>query len=384
MSGTLQPVLAGVVGAATGFFGSVAVLLAGLAAAGATPPQVASGVLIVCLVQGAVSIVLSAWTRIPIAFAWSTPGAALLISVKASHLDFSAAVGAFLVSGFLIAIAGLVPAVARAIGRIPPALSGALLAGVLLPFCLAPVSALARDPLPAAAVILVWLALQRLAPRWAAPAAILLAIGLTLASGQGTVTPRWPALELVPPSLGIAGAIGVGVPLAVVTMAGQNLPGFAVLQANDYRPPVRSVLLASGLGSMLAAPFGGHAVNLAAITGAIMAGPEASADPSRRWIAGVSNGVVYLVLGSAAGLLVGLMGGSAPLLIEAGAGLALLAPFLTGLLRMVEVPETRTAAVLTFVTVASGVAFLGIGSAFWALLVGLVALLVLRPQRNVA
>ena len=377
----LQPIAAGLVGALTGFFGSFAVLLTGLRAAGADQGQAASGLLALCCAQGVLSIALSLRTRLPVSFVWSTPGAALLVAAHRGDSSFSAAVIAFALAGLLITATGVFPQFARLIERIPVAVSGALLAGILLPFGLAPVTAAVQLPLLALPIVLLWLVLTRFAPRWAAPTAIIAAIVLTLVTGTGRVAVGLPSLEVVPPRLDWIVIVGLAIPLAVVTMAGQNLPGLAVLKANGYRAPTRGLLVAGGLATVAVAPFGGHAVNLAAITGAITTGPEAGEDRSRRWIAGVTTGVVYLILGLGAAIATSLLGSAPPLLIEAGAGLALLGAFASGLTNALQSPETRMAAVVTFLVVASGIVVAGIGSAFWGIVAGLLALLVLRPRR---
>lgn len=376
----LQPIAAGLVGALTGFFGSFAVLLTGLRAAGADEGQAASGLLALCVAQGVLSIALSLRTRLPVSFVWSTPGAALLVAAHRADSSFSAAVVAFALAGLLITATGVFPQFARLIERIPVAVSGALLAGILLPFCLAPVTAAVQLPLLALPIVLLWLVLTRVAPRWAAPTAIVAAIVLTLVTGTGRVAVGLPSFEVVPPQIDWLVIVGLAVPLAVVTMAGQNLPGLAVLTANGYRAPTRGLLVVGGLATVAVAPFGGHAVNLAAITGALTAGPEAG-EQSRRWIAGVTTGVVYLLLGLGAAIATSLLGSAPPLLIEAGAGLALLGAFASGLTTALHSPETRIAAVVTFLVVASGIVVAGIGSAFWGIVAGLLALLVLRPRR---
>lgn len=374
----LQPLLAGAVGTLTGFFGSVGVLLAGLAAAGATAAQAASGLVAVCVAQGVLSIALSWRLRIPVCFAWSTPGAALLVAAHGSGGGFGTAVGAFLLAGVLAAVTGAVPALARLIDRIPAALTGALLAGVLLPFCLAPVTQAARIPLLVLPLIAAWLLLSRVAPRAAGPVAIVAALVVTVLQGSaGAVVPPLPVL--VAPVLDPVGVVALGVPLFLVTMAGQQLPGFAVLRANGYTPPTRTALVVSGLASAAIAPFGGVGVNLAAITGAIMVGPDAGEDRSRRWLSGVASGAVYLLLAGTAGVVAGIVGETPPALVAAAAGLALIGAFVGAVSAALARPDTRLPAAITFLVVGSGVAVAGVGSAFWGLVVGGIALLVLRP-----
>jgi benzoate membrane transport protein len=373
----LQPVVAGVVGTVTGFFGSVAVLLAGLTAAGATAAQAASGLAALCVANGVLSIAVSLRLRIPMCFAWSTPGAALLVAAHPS--SFGTAVGAFVLAGLLTVVTGAVPAFARWIDRIPAALSGGLLAGVLLPFCLAPVREAVVTPWTVLPLVLVWLVLSRFAPRAAGPVVIVAAIVVTVLQGTaGAALPPLP--RLVAPALDPVGIVALGVPLYLVTMAGQQLPGLAVLRSNEYRPPTRLALVASGAASAIVAPFGAVQVNLAAITGAIMIGPDAGADRSRRWISGVASGCTYLVLAGIAGVVAGLIGDRPPALVEAAAGLALIGAFVGAISSAIARPDTRVAAAITFLVVGSGIAVAGIGSAFWGVIAGGIALLLLTKR----
>lgn len=367
----LQPVLAGVVTALVGFSSAFAVVLTGLRAAGADERQAASGLLVLCLMSGLVALVLGLRHRIPISIAWSTPGAALLISSGPPAGGFPAAIGAFLVCGGLVVVAGLVPAVGRLISLIPVPIASAMLAGVLVELCLAPVRALAEVPLLAAPVIAVWALVGRFARTWAVPAALAVAavaIGLT-GPGLGDVALA-PALVWTTPAFDIPTIVGVGVPLFLVTMASQNVPGAAVLAQYGYRAPMRPILTTTGLATIVCAPFGGHAVNLAAISAALAAGPDAHPDPRRRWLAAVTAGVGLAALGLGAGLATALLVLSPPVLIEAVAGLALLGALAAALSAAVSDPGGREAAAITFVVTAAGVGFLGIGAAFWGLLAG--------------
>jgi benzoate membrane transport protein len=374
---TLQPVTAGVVGTVTGFFGSVAVLLAGLTAAGATAEQAASGLAALCVANGALSIAVSLRLRIPACFAWSTPGAALLVA--AHPASFGVAVGAFVLAGLLGVLTGAVPAFARRIDRIPAALSGGLLAGVLLPFCLAPVRQVVATPWTVLPLVLVWLLLSRFAPRAAGPVVIVAALVVTVLQGTAG-SALAPIPRLVAPALDPVGVIALGVPLYLVTMAGQQLPGLAVLRANDYRPPTRVALIVSGAASALIAPLGGVQVNLAAITGAIMVGPDAGDDRSRRWISGLASGCTYFVLAAVAGVVAGVVGVTPPALVEAAAGLALIGAFVGAISSATARPDTRVPAAITFLVVGSGIAVAGIGSAFWGVVVGGIALALLTKR----
>ncbi len=369
----LQPILAGFVAAISGFASSFALVIAGLVAVGATDDQAASGLLAVCLAIAVVSTVGALWLRLPLAIAWSTPGAAVLLASAGGGIEFSDAVGAFLVSGVLIALCGLWPALGRAITSIPKPLASAMLAGVLLPICLAPVMAVAQLPLYAAPIVLVWLVLYRLAPRWAVPAAMLVAvIAIVVYAGTGWVADAdlSPHFAPVLPTFDPFTILSVGLPLFIVTMAGQNVPGFIVMTSNGYVAPPRFALVGTGLGSAGAALFGGHAINLGAITAAIMAGEESHPDPRRRWVATLTNGILYIPLGLAAGLAVALVSAAPAILITAVAGLAVLGALISSVVGALEDPTHRMTAIITFLVVASGVAPFGIGSAFWGLVAG--------------
>ena len=329
--------------------------------------------LAVCLSIAVVSTVSALWLRIPLAIAWSTPGAAVLLAAAGNGIAFSDAVGAFLVSAVLVVLSGLWPALGRAIVGIPKPLASALLAGVLFPICLAPIEAVATLPLLAAPIVIVWLVLYRLAPRWAVPAAMLVAVIAVLISagtdwlGQASIAPQ---LAFVTPSFDLFTVLSLGLPLFIVTMAGQNVPGFVVLSNNGYQPPARFALVGTGLGSLGAGLFGGHAINMGAITAAIMAGPESHPDPDRRWIATLTNGLLYIPLGLAAGVAVALVSAAPAILITAVAGLAVLGALITSVVNALEEPAHRVAAIVTFLIVASGIVVAGIGSAFWGLLAG--------------
>lgn len=383
----LQPIIAGVIGALTGFASSFALVIAGLLAVGASPAEAASGLLVLCLGQALLAGLLSWRFRLPLSFAWSTPGAALLVAAEGTTGSYGAAVGAFLVCGLLIVVSGLWPWLGRAMTRIPMPLAGAMLAGILFPICIAPVTAVVQEPLLAAPVIIVWLLLVRWLPRWAVPAAMLVAIvGVVISAGDGWMRDASlaPALTLTAPVLDPLVIVSLGVPLYIVTMAGQNVPGFAVLATLGFRnAPARTVLVASGAATALAAPFGGYALNLAAITAALMAGPDSHPDPARRWVAPVAGGVTYVLLGLGAGAATALVAAAPPILIIAVAGLALLGAFSTGIVSAFEAPETRLTAAVTLIVVASGVVVLGIGSAFWGLVVGALVMLVTRRRSTV-
>ncbi len=348
-------------------------MIAGLRAVGATPAEASSGLFAVCIAIGVVNIVAALWLRIPLAIAWSTPGAAVLLAASGGGIRFSDAVGAFLVSSTLIVLCGLWPALGRAIIRIPRPLASAMLAGVLFPICLAPIEAVATLPLLAAPIVIVWLVLYRLAPRWAVPAAMVVAVIAILISagtdwlGEATLTPQ---LSFVTPTFDPFTILSLGLPLFIVTMAGQNVPGFTVMSTYLYAAPPRFSLVATGLGSVATNLFGGHAINLGAITAAIMAGPEAHPDKDRRWVATFTNGILYLLLGLGAGVAAALVSAAPTVLVVAVAGLAVLGALVTSVVNAMEETNHRITAIVTFLVVASGIVLLGIGSPFWGLLVG--------------
>lgn len=381
----LQPVSAGFVAAISGFATSFALVVAGLVAVGATPGQAASGLFALCLATAVVSTVGALWLRIPLAIAWSTPGAAVLLAAAGHGIEFSDAVGAFLVSAVLVVVSGLWRGLGRAITAIPRPLASAMLAGVLFPICLAPIEAVATLPLLAAPIVIVWLVLYRLAPRWAVPAAMVVAIiGILVSAGTGWLAEAEiaPRLEFVAPTFDAFTILSVGLPLFVVTMAGQNVPGFVVLSSNGYPPTPRFALVGTGLGSAVGALFGAHAINLGAITAAIMAGDESHPDRSKRWVATLTNGLLYIPLGLGAGVAVALIAAAPAILVTAVAGLAVLGALVSSVVSALEVPEHRITAIITFLVVASGVVVLGIGSAFWGLLVGGIVMLWLGWRRR--
>lgn len=372
-AGVLQPVLAGVVLAVVGFASSFAVVLAGLRAVGADQGQAASGLLALCVAMGLAAVYLGLRYRMPLSVAWSTPGAALLVAVGAHRTGYPAALGAFLVTGLLFVLVGLSGRLAGLLSAIPAPLASAMLAGVLLPLCVAPVQAVARYPGPAVPIVIAWAVLFRFARRWAVPGALVVSVVAILVTQPADRhgSDLWPSLTATAPAFSPGTLAGIAVPLFIVTMASQNLAGMSMLATFGYRPRLRPILLTTGAATMAGAPFGGHAVNLAAITAALAAGPDAHPDPRRRWIASVTAGIVYVGLGLSAGLAVSLIASSPPLLIETVAGLALLGTLGTAVQSAVAGPADRDAAVVTLVVTASGISPFGIGGAFWGLLAGL-------------
>jgi benzoate membrane transport protein len=380
-----QPIFAGLVAGITGFASSFALLIAGLRNVGATDDEAASGLLVLCVVPGLITVVLSTMYRIPISVVWSTPAAALLLASSGTE-DFNSAVGAFLLCGVLLVITGLWPWLARTVTRIPKPIASAMLAGILFPICLAPVTASVQEPLLALPIVLTWLVLAKLAPRFAVPAAVVVTVVVVMVSSSGvdlSGARAFPVLAPVLPGLDLAIVFGLGIPIYLVTMAGQNVPGFAVLRTFGFEhAPARAIFLSTGAGNLAAAPFGGFALNLAAMTAAMAAGPDAHPDREKRWVAGVAAGGSLAVLGLLSGAATVLVAASPPILITAVAGLALLGALIAAVTAALEEPAHRMVAIVTFLVAVSGVSIAGIGSAFWALLVGGVVMLWFLPWRR--
>ncbi len=384
---------AGVITALVGFTSSFTVVLAGLRAVGADRTQAASGLLTASVIMGLLAVLVSVRTRLPISIAWSTPGAALLVTTGVPRGGFGAAVTAFALCGALIVATGAFEPLRRLVLAIPRPLANALLAGVLLELCLVPVATFQHRPWLAAGVIATWAVFLRVARRWAVPAAMAVALAEIVGSaGHAKLAGLSfaPTLTLTEPAFSLS-ALALGVSLFIVTMASQNVPGIAVLEGFGYEVPVRSVLVETGAGTVTGAALGGHVVNLAAISAALCAGEDAHPDPGRRWIASSTAGITYIAFGLGAGLLSALVAVAPAGLVESVAGLALLGTL--GSSFSVAVVEDvaggtryRDAAVVTFLVTASGTSFGGIGSPFWGLLAGLllVAILNLRLPRHAA
>ena len=375
-----QPVLAGILTALVGFTSSSAVVLTGLRAVGASPSQAASGLLALLATQAVGILWLSRRHRMPISLAWSTPGAALLASTGVVRGGWPAAVGAFLVVGALITVTGLWPRLGALITAIPTPIAQAMLAGVVLQLCLDPVRGFADHPALVGPIVLAWLILLRFARTWAVPAAFavtLVVVGVDAARQGGIHGAVLPHLDWTTPAFTGAGLLSLALPLYVVTMAGQNVPGVAVMASYGYQVPWRETMTVTGIGTAAGALAGGHAINLAAITASMAASPDADPDPGRRWIASWTAGWAYLVLALASAALTTFLSAAPADVTGAVAGLALLATLSASLSGALSVADGREAAAITFVVAASGLTFLGIGAAFWALAAGLLVRAVL-------
>ncbi|MEJ5913965.1 benzoate/H(+) symporter BenE family transporter [Pseudokineococcus sp. 1T1Z-3] len=385
-----QAVGAGVSACLVGYASSVAVVVAGLTAVGASTAQVSSALLALGVGMAVTSVLLSVTTRVPVAVVWSTPGLALLAGLGDVDGGLPVVLGGLVVAGLLLAVTGLVPPLSGALQRLPAATSSAVLAGVLLPFCLAPATALADRPLQVGVLWLAWLAALRWAPRAAAPATlgvllVLVAGDVVLPAGEAVV----PVPVLVAPSFTLAAVLQVALPVYLVTMAAQNLVGAAVLVAHGYRPPLGAALVGTGVTSALLAPLGAPTSNLAAITGALTAGPAAHPDRSRRWVAAAAAGVGHLGLALVAPLAAAVVTQAPTGLVLAAAGLALLPTFTASAHAALEDQDERLPAAVVVLVTASGVSLLGLGSAPLGLVVGLALRRLLRrrpppPARHAA
>jgi benzoate membrane transport protein len=372
---SLSAIVAGLLAVLVGFTSSVAIVFQAAQALGATPGQITSWMWALGLGTGLTSIGLSLWYRQPVLTAWSTPGAALLVATHGVSLPV--ATGGFIVSALLITIAGASGLFERLMDRVPVAIAAALLAGVLTRFGLDAALATRVDPLLVSVMALVFLAGRRFWPRFAVPGVLMAGIAMAAARGGislANVEWGWARPVFVRPEFSIAGAIGLGLPMFIVTMASQNLPGVAAQRAAGVTAPVSPVIATTGIATLLLAPFGSFGLNLAAITASICMGPEAHPDPKRRYIAPVAAGVFYLLIGLGGGAVVGLMAAFPHALVAAVAGLALLGTIAGALTSALAVEKHRDAAALTFLVTLSGVTLGGMGAPFWGVLAGAVAL----------
>lgn len=374
---SLSAVAAGFVTVLVGFASSAAIVFQAARALGATPAQIGSWIWALGMGMGVTCIALSLQYRKPVVTAWSTPGAAMLIASGAG-LPLSDAIGAFMLSALMIAIAGFSGFFERMIGRIPLSLASGMLAGVLLRFGMGAFSSLQTQFGLVLTMFGTYLLMRRLLPRYAV--ILTLVAGVLFASLGGLIVVEALAVQrAVPvftmPTFSVAAVIGIALPLFLVTMASQNVPGVAVLRASGYAVPVSPVIGWIGVVNLLLAPFGAFALNLAAITAAICMGREAHEDASRRYVAAMAAGVFYLIVGLLGATVAALFAALPAELVIAIAGLALLGTIGASLAAALRDEAEREPALVTFLVTASGVSLAGIGSAFWGILAGVIALL---------
>jgi benzoate membrane transport protein len=379
---TKAPILAGGVSAITGVAASTGVVIAAMKGLGATNGQILSIVFVATLIYGLLSIVLSLRYKMPISIVWSTPGAAMLVAAGTLNLGFNVAVGSFIMAGALLTLTGLWPALGRLVSSIPKPIASAMLAGVIFSFCLSPFQVITSNPLVILPALVVWLVLYRFATIWAAPAAIAvmgIAIAFTVPIPVASFS-LVPHIEFTMPEFTLTGFISVAIPLYLVTMASQNIPGIAIMKSFDFEVPFKPLMVTTGLATVLSSAFGGFAFNHAAITAALNANEHAHPDRSKRFLASVYGGVVYIALALVAVPFIAIVLNVPHALILAMAGIALFATITSALTTATEDVSLRLPAVITFLVGASGFSVWGIGAAFWALLTGVLVWLVLKKR----
>lgn len=375
MVGRLPPVPAwtsAVVATAIGFGGTVALIVQAMRTLGASVEQISSAVTALCLGIAASGAVFSLWLRMPIVAAWSTPGAALLAATTSSF-TWSQSVGAFVAAAVMMIVVGLVPVLGTLAKRIPTSIASAMLAGVLLPFCIQLFALGTTDPVLVVVLVTSFVAARQRVPLYA----LLLVLGAGLALvllRNGTpplpVGATFGTLSAVDPEFDFRVILTLGVPLFLVTLVAQNLPGLVVLTAAGYHPPPGPLLWGTGLASLLMAPFGAHGINLAAITAAICTNDEAHPDRGKRWTVGVLYALCYLLLALFSPVLVRLFCALPHSLVAALTGIALIPALTNALEAMLADRAQRDSAIVTFLAAGSGLTLFGLGSAFWGLAAG--------------
>ncbi|NLC00945.1 MAG: benzoate/H(+) symporter BenE family transporter [Pseudomonas formosensis] len=381
---SLSAVVAGFIATVISYAGPLVIIFQVAQAADMPQAALTSWVWAISIGSGVLGIVLSLRYRVPVIIAWNAPGSALLITLLPG-MSLNEAVGAYLISSLIILLVGLSGSFDRIVSRLPAAISAGMLAGILFSFGTGLFVSLQQQPLLVLAMFLTYLLGKRLMPRYAILAVLLVGVSIALGMGElrsdalvvGLAIPQW-----ITPEFSWQATLNIALPLVMVALTGQFLPGVAVLRTAGYQDtPASPLITHSGLWSVLLAPFGCHGLTLAAITAAICTGRDAHEDPSRRYVAGVSGGVFYLLLGLFGATLVSIFTAFPAALIAALAGLALLAAIAGALAGAMAVPDDREAALITFLVTASGMSFLGLSAAFWGLIFGLAAHLLLRLRR---
>ncbi|WP_270423870.1 benzoate/H(+) symporter BenE family transporter [Citrobacter portucalensis] len=368
----LPTVLSGFVAVLVGYASSAAIIWQAALAAGATTGQIAGWMTALGLAMGVSTLALTLWYRAPVLTAWSTPGAALLVT-GLQGVSIQDAIGVFIVANALIVLCGITGLFARLMKIIPHSLASAMLAGILLRFGLQAFNSLNSELILCGSMLLAWLALKVIAPRYAVIAAMLVGIAIALIKGDivtdgVNLSPVLPAF--ISPHFSLAHSISIALPLFLVTMASQNAPGIATMKASGYSLPVSPLIVFTGLLALLFSPFGVYSICIAAITAAICQSPEAHPDANRRWLAAAAAGVFYILAGVFGGSVTGLMAALPVSWIQMLAGLALLGTISGSLFQALHNEAERDAAIVTFLVTASGLTVFGIGSAFWGLVVG--------------
>ncbi|MEP1444250.1 MAG: benzoate/H(+) symporter BenE family transporter [Hyphomicrobiales bacterium] len=385
---SLQAGFAGLLAAFVGFASSFAIVLQGLTATGANNAEAASGLMISAIAMGLGCIIFAILTRNPVSCAWTTPGAAFLVTTGGVEGGFPVAVGAFLICAVALTLSGFIKPLSNLVSKLPASLASAMLGGILLGLCFQPFKAIAVDPALGLPIFLAWVIVGVFSRPLAVPAALLafvivvfFAVDLPQDTWKTLSTAAKPELVLVKPEFTFAGLIGLALPLYIITMAAQNIPGIAAMKTFGYPLRPRLWFSTTGALSLLAAPFGGVAVNLAAITAAIVSSEEAHPDKDKRYWASITNGLGYIFFGLTAAGITAFVSLAPTILIQAVAGLALIGAFTNATLSAFKEPTEREAAAVTFLMTASGMSLFGISGAFWGLLAGglVMVLKKLRP-----
>lgn len=380
---SLSAIAAGFLAVLISYAGPLVIVFQAAQAAQVSPEMTASWVWAISVGAGLSGIVLSLWLKAPVITAWSAPGTALLITLFPG-LSLNEAVGAYLTAAVLIGLIGFTGSFDRLMRHLPPAIASGMLAGILFQFGARAFKAVEAAPLLGLGMLAGYLVFKRLWPRYHVVAVLVLGLVLTAALGQWperALTWQLAVPKFISPAWSWASTLSLALPLVLVSLSGQFLPGMAILRSAGYTTPARPILAVTSLGALLTAPFGGVTTVLAAITAALCTGREAHADPSRRYVAGVANGVFYLLAGSLGGSLIALFLALPPALVAVLAGLALLGVIGANLTALVQDAAHREAGLITFLATASGLNFLGLASAFWGVVFGGAAYVLLRPSR---
>jgi len=383
---SVSSIVAGFVAMMTGYTSSLALMFQAGRAAHLSDAQISSWIWALSVGMALTTIVLSLRYRAPIVIAWSTPGAALLIT-SLPNVPYPAAIGAFLVCAILLVLVGVTGVFDSVMKRLPSSLAAALLAGILFRIGIGLFTAAEHDTALVIAMLLTYLVIKRFAPRYAVVTALLAGIAVSAALGlldfsHFSVALARPVLTI--PTFSWSAVISIGIPLFIVAMASQNVPGLAVLRADGYDTPSSPLITATGIASVLFAPFGSHGVNLAAITAAMCTGPDAHPDPQRRYTAAVWCGVFYLIAGTLGATIAALFGAFPRTLVISIAALALFGSIMNGLANAMADMRQREPALITFMVTASGLTLLSIGSAFWGLVAGVLAYAILTVRKPAA
>lgn len=381
-----HPLVAGLVSVIVNYGGTFILVFQAAKVAGLSPELTASWVWSISIGVGVTGIVLSWTAREPIITAWSTPAAAFLITALATT-PYAEAIGAYLLSAAAFVALGLSGYFEKAIRLIPPGIAAGLLAGILLQFGIGAFGGMSIDPVLAGLLIMAYLVLKRFTARYAVVGILVLGLAFLLIEDRvdlSGLSLQLAAPVFTMPSFSLNATLSVALPLFLITLTGQYMPGMLVLRNDGFKTSANPIVTVTGLGSLLMAPFGSHAFNIAAITAAICTGREAHEDPSRRWIAGIAAGVFYILVGVFGVTLAALFMAFPATFITTLAGLALLGAIGGSLAGAMADAQAREASLITFLAAAANISLLGIGGAFWGLVIGLVAHAVLNgrlPQR---